>query len=261
MGPRPQPSAEIRVGCSGWHYRDWAGRFYPADLPTTRWLPAYAKQFDTVELNNTFYRLPPAEQFARWRALVPRSFVFAVKASRFLTHFKRLTDPAEPLDRLLSRASKLGPTLGPILYQLPPGWVPDLDRFREFLQQLPRKLVGRGPLRHVVEFRDPRGYEPEYLSLLDRHDVALCVHDMPGLESPRIHVGSFVYLRLHGYAAKYGGSYPREVLQEWAEWLDSLRRTGVDGYAYFNNDRDGHAVVNAQTLEQFLPSKVAASAR
>jgi uncharacterized protein YecE (DUF72 family) len=242
----------FRVGCSGWHYRDWAGRVYPRDLPTDRWLSAYTRQFDTVELNNSFYRLPEAEQFARWRREVPRGFEFAVKASRFLTHFKRLIDPEEPLDRLLSRARHLGPALGPILYQLPPGWLPPLDRFEHFLARLPRRLSPRGrPLVHVVEFRDPRGYEPGVLEMLARYDVALCVHDMPGSGAPRVAVGPIVYVRLHGYEAKYGGSYPDEVLADWAVWL----RGGTDprpAYVYFNNDRHAHAVRNAQVLAGFL---------
>jgi uncharacterized protein YecE (DUF72 family) len=243
----------IRVGCSGWHYRDWAGRLYPRDLPTGKWLPAYAQHFDTVELNNSFYRLPEAEQFARWRAMVPKGFTFAVKASRYLTHFKRLIDPEEPLDRLLSRAVKLGPTLGPILYQLPPGWVPDVDRFRHFLALLPRRLPSvRSPLRHVIEFRDPRGYSDALLSLLDEYRVALCIHDMPGSESPRARVGPFVYLRLHGSGSKYGGSYPASVLEGWAKWLGEARGDNGVGFVYFNNDREGHAVANADTLKRLL---------
>jgi uncharacterized protein YecE (DUF72 family) len=247
------PEAMIRVGCSGWHYRDWSGRLYPHDLPTSEWLPAYARHFDTVELNNSFYRLPEGEQFARWRAMVSKGFTFSVKASRYLTHFKRLIDPEEPLDRLLSRAVKLGPTLGPILYQLPPGWVPDVDRFRHFLSLLPRRLPSiRSPLRHVIEFRDPRGYSSELMSLLEKHGVALCVHDMPGSESPRVRVGPFVYVRLHGSGSKYGGSYPTEVLKEWARWLEGVGRDDVARFVYFNNDREGHAVTNADALKGLL---------
>jgi len=164
-------AAQFRIGCSGWHYRHWAGRVYPRDLPPERWLQTYAQRFDTVELNNSFYRLPEADQFDRWRSQVPREFEFAVKASRFLTHFKRLIDPEEPLDRLLSRAKHLGTALGPLLYQLPPGWVPPLDRFERFLSRLPRRITPRGPaLRHAVEFRDPRAYVTDVLDLLARYE-------------------------------------------------------------------------------------------
>jgi uncharacterized protein YecE (DUF72 family) len=248
-------AARFRVGCSGWHYRHWAGRVYPKELPTDRWLHAYTKRFDTVELNNSFYRLPEAEQFDRWRRQVPRGFEFAVKASRFLTHFKRLIDPEEPIDRLLSRAKRLGAALGPILYQLPPGWIPPVDRFERFLALLPRRLTSRGrPLQHAVEFRDPRGYRPEMLDLLARHDIALCLHDMPGSESPRALVGPFVYLRFHGFDAKYGGRYPVGILKAWAEWL--RHETGSrTAYVYFNNDRDAHAVGNAETLAALLSER------
>ena len=225
---------------------------YPKELPTERWLNAYTKRFDTVELNNSFYRLPEAEQFDRWRRQVPRGFEFAVKASRFLTHFKRLIDPQEPIDRLLARAKRLGPALGPILYQLPPGWIPPLDRFEHFLELLPRRVSARDqPLRHAVEFRDPRGYEPRMLDLLARHDVGLCVHDMPGSESPRILVGPLAYVRFHGFGAKYGGGYPLQTLLEWADWLRDETESRP-AYVYFNNDRDAHAVANAETLERLL---------
>jgi uncharacterized protein YecE (DUF72 family) len=243
----------MRVGCSGWHYKHWAGRVYARDLPADRWLGAYARRFDTVELNNSFYRLPDAAQFERWRAQVPRGFVFAVKASRFLTHFKRLIDPEEPLERLVSRAVRFGSALGPILYQLPPNWVPPPDRFEAFLNALPRRASPGGrQLTHVIEFRDPRCYAPELLSCLERHGVTLCVHDMAGIESPRILVGPSVYVRLHGYGSKYGGSYAARALEDWAAWLDAAQGTGRDGYVYFNNDRDAHAVHNAETLRHLL---------
>ena len=248
----------MRVGCSGWHYKHWAGRVYPRDLPTDRWLQAYTRRFDTVELNNSFYRLPEAEQFARWREQVPKGFVFAVKASRFLTHFKRLIEPEEPLERLLSRAVRLGNTLGPILYQLPPNWVPPIDRFEAFLKALPQRVAPRGRrLTHVIEFRDPRCYAREFLTCMERRGVTLCVHDMSGIESPRVLVGPSVYLRLHGYGAKYGGSYPARALQEWANWLADARASGRDGCVYFNNDRDGHAVHNAETLKALLAQRSA----
>jgi uncharacterized protein YecE (DUF72 family) len=226
---------------------------YPPDLPKPEWLRGYARRFDTVELNNSFYRLPSEAQFARWRDLVPSNFQFAVKASRYLTHFKRLTEPEEPIERLLSRAAHLGPTLGPILYQLPPNWVPDLQRFKEFLERLPARLPGlRQPLHHVIEFRDLRGYAAPYLSLIEQHDVSLCVHDMPDSASPRMILGSGVYVRLHGYDAKYGGSYPDHVLSDWASWLADVRATGRMGWVYFNNDAHGHAVKNAERLRELL---------
>jgi uncharacterized protein YecE (DUF72 family) len=244
----------VRVGCSGWHYRDWRGRVYPPDLPSSAWLQHYAQRFDCVEVNNSFYRLPEASTFEQWRTQVPARFTFAVKASRYLTHILRLRDPVDPLGRLLTRTAPLGATLGPILYQLPPRWMPERERLATFLRALPRTIaIGRRRrrLRHVIEFRDPRGYEPDVLRLLARHRVSVCVHDMEGSGSPRLVTGSLAYLRLHGFRARYGGSYPKAVLRDWAAWLrDIPARTPA--FVFFNNDIHGHAVRNAETLRSLL---------
>jgi uncharacterized protein YecE (DUF72 family) len=255
---RQRPSA--RVGCSGWHYASWAGRYYEASLPKSKWLETYARDFDTVELNNSFYRLPAAAQFLRWKEAVPPDFLFSVKASRFLTHLKRLRDPEAPLDLLLTRASELGSRLGPILYQLPPRWVPDEDRLQVFIDALPREVkAGRSriSLMHVLEFRDERGYLQPVVGLLRARDVTLCVHDMSGSQSPRIVTNNLAYIRFHGYGAKYGGSYPAATLKSWASWLNELLHHGVDVFAYFNNDIDGHAVRDARRLKSMLSEWVA----
>jgi uncharacterized protein YecE (DUF72 family) len=238
------------IGCSGWHYRSWKGTVYPAELATHEWLRAYTRWFPTVELNNSFYRLPSEETFGGWRRQVPPAFKFAVKASRFLTHIKRLRDPDEPLTRLLAHAKPLGSTLGPILYQIPPRWFPDPERLETFLAALPDRLAptSRRRLRHVLEMRDPRGYEPWVLNLLTRYGVTLCAHDMPGSESPLLTVGPIVYVRFHGYGTKYGGSYPDEVLDEWAGWIRRALDDGRDAYVYFNNDINGYAVYDAERL-------------
>ncbi len=238
------------IGCSGWHYKHWRGCVYPEALPTTAWLREYTKHFSTVEINNSFYRLPSEETFAGWRARVPRRFLFSVKASRFLTHIKRLREPEEPLERLLTHAKSLGPTLGPLLYQLPPRWFPEPDRLRLFLESLPAYIApgSRQRLYHVLEFRDPLGYEPWVIDLLREYNVTLCVHDMPGSASPLLAVGPVVYVRLHGYRAKYGGSYPDAVLSEWATWLERVLDGGRDAYVYFNNDINGFAVTDAARL-------------
>ena len=245
------------IGCSGWHYKSWKGLIYPEELPTTAWLKAYTQRFSTVELNNSFYRLPSEATFASWRAQVPSRFLFAVKASRFLTHVKRLRDPDEPLTRLLTHAAPLGPALGPILYQIPPRWFPDADRLERFLAALPERLKPRSRhrLHHVLEMRDPRGYEPWVIDLLRTYNVALCVHDMPGSESPLVMVGPIVYVRFHGFGAKYGGSYPDELLSEWAEWLQRVVASGRNAYVYFNNDINGYAVYDAERLRLLIEGK------
>ena len=251
------------IGCSGWHYKSWRGLIYPAELPTNAWLRLYARRFHTVELNNSFYRLPAEETFAGWREQVPRGFLFAVKASRFLTHIKRLRDPEEPLHRLLDHAKPLGPTLGPILYQIPPRWFPDAERLETFLAALPQRLTptSRHRLVHVLEVREPRGYEPWVIDLLRRYNVTLCLHDMHGSESPLLMVGPIVYIRFHGYGAKYGGSYPDEVLDHWASWIQRALASGRNVYAYFNNDINGYAVYDAERLRLRVEGAAALSGR
>jgi uncharacterized protein YecE (DUF72 family) len=231
----------IRIGCSGWQYQHWRGDFYPAGLPQARWLEYYAERFDTVEINNTFYRLPEAPTFASWGRRAPRGFVYAVKASRYLTHMKKLTDPKDPLRRFFTRARRLGHAFGPVLYQLPPRWPINLDRLETFLRALPRTR------RHVIEFRDPSWYAPESLALLDRYHVALCLHDMPGSASGRHVVGPFVYARFHG-VQKYSGSYSDATLDDWGGFLANCARGGRTVYAYFNNDTGGHAPRDAVRL-------------
>ena len=252
-----------QIGCSGWHYKSWRGVIYPANLPTSEWLRFYTERFSTVELNNSFYRLPAEETFASWRDQVPRGFHFSVKASRFLTHIKRLREPDEPLQRLLSHAAPLGPTLGPVLYQLPPRWFPDSERLETFLASLPERIspTSRQRLRHVIEMRDPRGYEPWVIDLLRRYGVSLCVHDMKGSESPLVMVGPVVYVRFHGYGTKYGGSYPDDVLDEWAGWIRGALASGRDVFAYFNNDIHGYAVYDAERLRIRVEGRAALRGR
>jgi len=251
-----------RVGCSGWHYKSWRGPVYPSDLPIAEWLRHYSRRFTTVELNNSFYRLPSEATFDAWRRQVGRGFLFSVKASRFLTHIKRLKAPDEPIDRLLSHARALGGALGPLLYQLPPRWFPDPERLETFLAALPHRLPDSGRrLEHVIEMRDPDGYDPWVLELLDRYGISLCIHDMPESATPLVPVGPIVYVRFHGHGAKYGGSYPDEVLTEWAAWLRGVLDTGRDAYVYFNNDINGYAVENAERFRRLLKRGRGAIAR
>jgi uncharacterized protein YecE (DUF72 family) len=235
-----------RVGCSGWEYKHWRGDFYPLDVPKTRWFDHYAARFDTVEINNTFYRLPEQSTFAAWAARAPSGFTFAIKASRFLTHMKKLKDPEEPLDRLFGRMRPLKKHLGPVLYQLPPGWKLDRERLEHFLQVLPKGV------RHVLEFRDPSWYADDVKALLVRHGVSLCLHDMRGSATGRERVGPVVYVRFHGSSGHYSGSYPDDRLRDWAGWLNAQRADGAGVFAYFNNDVGGHAPRNAATLRRFM---------
>jgi uncharacterized protein YecE (DUF72 family) len=234
---------KCRIGASGWTYKEWSSTFYPPKLPTNRWLEYYAEHFDTVEINGSFYRLPSAETFAAWKERAPENFIFAVKASRFLTHVKKLKDPEEPIERLTSRCRKLGDRLGPILYQLPPRWKLDIDRLRAFVEMLPRDLT------HVLEFREQSWFAGPVRELMEEHKIGFCVHDMPDLDCPDWVTAPPVYIRFHGPTkTKYTGSYPDELLARWAQRIRGYRSSGYPVFAYFNNDIGGHAIENARTL-------------
>ena len=247
------PPGRVHVGCSGWQYKHWRGDFYPAELPQSRWFAHYALSFDTVEINNSFYRLPAAETFARWREQAPQRFIYAVKASRFLTHMKKLKDPYDPLVRFFENARELGSRLGPVLYQLPPNWALNLERLEVFLQTL-----SVFPHKHAIEFRDPSWYDDRVFALLERHRVALCLHDMEGSATGTIAVGPFVYVRFHFGDRKYGGAYGDERLDAWSRWLSGRAAAGREVYAYFNNDTGGHAPRDAVRLRGRIYQRIAA---
>jgi uncharacterized protein YecE (DUF72 family) len=249
----------VHVGCSGWQYQHWRGDFYPAELPQSRWFAHYALTFDTVEVNNSFYRLPEAGTFAKWRDQAPPRFVYAVKASRFLTHMKKLKDPEEPLRRFYMRARHLGSHLGPILYQLPPRWPLNLERFEIFLRALSKlSASAKAParLRHVVEFREPSWHDDRVFSLLEYHRVALCLHDMQGAATDKVVIGPFVYTRFHFGTQKYGGRYDDRRLDQWAGWLADRAASGLEVFAYFNNDTGGHAPRDAVRLRSVIDGRL-----
>ena len=239
-------SAGVRIGTSGWEYAHWRGRFYPRDLPRDRWLEFYAREFDTVELNNSFYRLPDADAFTTWARRVPDGFSFAVKASRYLTHVRRLREPTEPLDRLWSRARCLGDHLGPMLYQLPPRWRPNPERLASFLEALPDGHP------QALEIRDPRWYGRWLVSRLEGAGVSLCLHDMAGSAPQPEPIGPFVYVRFHGSGIRYGGRYTPQRLAAWASRMAEWAASGSPVWAYFNNDMDGHAIRDAERLRSML---------
>jgi uncharacterized protein YecE (DUF72 family) len=242
------------VGCSGWNYKSWRGKFYEAQLPARDWLKYYTSVFDTVEVNNTFYRLPEAATFACWKQQMPAGFIATVKASRFLTHIKRLKDPDEPIERLFSRAKALGPRLGPVLYQLPPNFFRNgvnLERLEIFLRALPKR-INRRVVRHVFEFRHPSWYVNETYRLIERYGATLCLHDKRGSAILEPFIGPIAYVRFHGTSGRYAGSYPDDRLERWAWTLASQWRSGRPVYAYFNNDPDAVATENALTLRRLL---------
>jgi uncharacterized protein YecE (DUF72 family) len=238
--------AEIWIGTSGYVYRHWRkGVFYPAGLAARQELGYYAGQFKTVELNNPFYRLPTTEMFQRWREVTPADFQFAVKASRYITHIKRLRDVAGSLDLFMERAGHLGDKLGPILFQLPPTQYLDLGLLRDFL-----KLVWKGP-RWVIEFRHPSWHVNEVYQLLTTSSVALCIPVGGGLDPDRVTTAPFTYIRLHRGKEPAGGFSPDE-LTSWAAQIRALRKAGKEVYVYFNNDWGGYAVRDALRLRELL---------
>ncbi|MEW6764196.1 MAG: DUF72 domain-containing protein [Pseudomonadota bacterium] len=235
---------QLHIGTSGWVYPHWHGLFYPSDLPESDWLAFYAGQFASVEINRSFYRLPTRENFAAWRDGTPEGFVFAVKASRFITHFKKLKAPEQTLPPLLEAIAGLGGKLGPLLFQLPPRWHANPERLRTFLRALPKGL------RAAFELRDPSWHTREVLDLLAEFNAAFCVYDIGGFESPRATTADFIYLRLHGPGAPYRGRYGKEALAEWAEWLGQQKAKAA--YVYFDNDEAAYAVRNALELREML---------
>jgi uncharacterized protein YecE (DUF72 family) len=236
----------ILIGTSGWHYAHWKGPFYPTDLPAPEFLDYYASRFGTAEINTSFYHLPRAKTLATWRETVGRSFVFAVKASRYITHMKKLKDTGGAVSRFMKLMDNLGKTLGPVLFQLPPHWKVNPGRLREFLEALPR-----GP-RYSLEFRDPTWFAPEIYDLLSRHRVSFCIYDLQGEVSPKEVTAEYIYIRLHGPGAAYQGSYPKETLAGWAGSISTWSGQGRDVYCYFNNDQGGYAVENALELREML---------
>ncbi len=238
--------AEIWIGTSGWHYKHWVGNFYPARLPASRMLAHYIATFDTVELNNSFYKLPAENSLSDWRNSTPPNFCFAVKGSRFLTHMKKLKNAEEGLNRFLDAVEVLEPKLGPILFQLPPNWEVDADRLAGFLAIFPR---GR---RCAFEFRNPTWDTEQIYDLLAKHNAGYCIFDLAGYGSPCKVTADFAYVRLHGPGGKYQGSYSDAQLGKWARQISAWSKTLDAIYVYFDNDDSGYAPQDALRLKHLL---------
>jgi uncharacterized protein YecE (DUF72 family) len=231
-------------------YQDWRGTVYPASLAQRDWFEAYAQLFDTVEINNTFYRLPPTETVEKWATQAPPGFLYALKLGAFGSHRMKLRDAASWLPNHLDRAQRLGPALGPTLVQLPPSWRRNAERLDEFLSVAPKSL------RWAVELRDPTWLHDETFAVLARHGAALCIHDL--LEHhPWVLTTDWTYVRFHGpnarqekYVGRYGGRRLWRAAARLREWAGA----GVDVFAYFNNDFGGAAVADAQWLRHRLTS-------
>lgn len=230
------------IGTSGWSYPHWRGVFYPEDLPQNKWLEYYSQHFRTVEINNSFYVIPKASAFSNWESRVPPDFVFAVKANRFMTHLKKLRGVEAVLDTFMERIKKLKSKLGPILFQLPPSLGFDPERLDQFLSKLPERL------RFVVEFRNSSWLNQKTFEILSKHGVGFCIHDLLDVNCPEWVTSDFCYIRFHGFNEKYGGTYPKRVLQRYAKLIKSALDDSIDVYAYFNNDAYGYAIKDALAL-------------
>lgn len=230
------------VGTSGWHYPQWRGGLYPSALASKNWLEHYASSFSTVELNNAFYRLPEEKTFVEWSNRVPRDFVFAVKASRYLTHVRRLREPQEPVTRLVDRARGLGAKLGPILLQLPPNLRADASALDETMRLFPSDV------RVAVEFRHESWFETEVRRTLERRNAALCLTDFDGPREPPWRTAEWGYVRFHHGKARCPSCYGNRALETWVEKLIEMWSKESDVYVYFNNDAHGCAPHDARSF-------------
>ncbi len=237
---------KILVGTSGWHYDHWKGPFYPQQARSDELLDFYTRRFSTVEINNSFYHLPSRKTFSAWRDATPPAFIFAVKASRYITHMKKLKDPEKALEKFFSCADGLGSKLGPILFQLPPRWKRNAERMRDFLAALPENH------RYAFELRDPDWFHGEIFSLLEKHYCALCLFDFAGQKSPHRLTAEFAYIRLHGPShQKYAGRYTKGQLRQWLRHAEKFIREGAKQvFIYFDNDQQGYAALNALEIQQ-----------
>jgi uncharacterized protein YecE (DUF72 family) len=241
-------AAKYYVGCSGWHYEHWRGLCYPQELPKPKWLSFYARQFDTVELNNSFYRVPSEKAFTTWRKSTPENFIFAVKVSCFITHIKRFRNLGSAVEDFLCRAGLLKEKLGPLLYQLPPSMKRNDVLLQDFLSSLTPKY------QYVIEFRHESWIDERVFDILRRHNVGLCVFDMPGFSCPLVATSDFAYVRFHGSEGLYSSCYSDEELSRWAQRIARLGQNVKASYIYFNNDAEAFAAENAITLRSLLQS-------
>lgn len=250
--------SKVLIGTSGWVYKDWAGIFYPGDLPQNKWLEYYSQNFKTVEVNSTFYHQMKPETFAKWRQKVAKDFIFSVKANRFITHIKRLLECGEPLKRLLEQVKDLGNNSGPILFQLPPALKANENRLKSFINKLRTTNGGKASLlrsaevKTCFEFRDKSWFQDKVFNILRKYNVATVINDSPHFPKVEEITGDFTYIRFHGPSALYSSEYSNRELKVWTSKIKKWLKNKIDVYCYFNNDVGGFAIKNATTLIQML---------
>jgi uncharacterized protein YecE (DUF72 family) len=237
---------QIHIGTSGWSYDHWKGPFYPKALPTDQMLEYYAQHFRSVEINSSFYRLPEKKTLQRWYECTPHDFLFTAKASRYITHMKKLRDPQKTVPAFLKRISALDDKLGPILFQLPPRWHFNETRLCDFLDSLSNEF------RYAFEFRDQSWLNRQTFELLARHNMAFCIYELEGFITPDEITADYIYVRLHGPGEAYQGSYRLKVLSARAEMFTNRAHRGNTVWCYFDNDQRGYAVKNTGQLQKIL---------
>ena len=246
----PHSDKRFRIGASGWHYAHWRGSFYPEALRSRDMLAWYAAHFDTVELNSTFYRMPTRAAISGWLTQTPPDFRFSAKASRFTTHAKRLLGAPASFDKYFAAIEPLRERMGPVVFQLPPRFEPNVDRPREFIEALPEGW------RYAFEFRDPRWFSAPTREALERAGVAFCVFEIGGARSPLWRTAEFIYIRLHGPGRKYQGEYGEMGLRPWAVRIEDWAREGAEVWCYFDNDEAGYAAGDALLLARMLKAGI-----
>jgi uncharacterized protein YecE (DUF72 family) len=241
----------LYIGTSGWTYDGWRGPFYPQDVPKKDWLAWYATRFGATEINGSFYRTPSLEAVRTWRDQTPDGFRFAWKASKFITHWKRLSEKSDnSIDLMVTRLKALGPKIGPVLFQLPPQFKANRERLAAFLKMLPKRYA------YTFEFRDKSWYEPPILDLLREHDIALCLSDHRDAPAPWEVTASLVYVRGHGPRGDYRDRYPEATLRAWARDVRKWRRESREVYCFFDNDQKSAAPKDAARLAELLGERV-----
>jgi uncharacterized protein YecE (DUF72 family) len=237
----------IWIGTSGWTYAGWRGPFYPPEVPKRAWLAWYSEQFPTTEINGSFYRTPSLDAVKAWREQTDAGFLFAWKASKFITHWKRLSEKSDnSIELIVERLKILGPKAGPVLFQLPPAFDANLDRLGTFLKMLPRRY------RYAFEFRHDSWYKRAVFDLLEKHNVALCISDHHDAPSPRKVTADHVYVRAHGPGGRYKGHYSDRELASWAASIKRWRRQRRAVFFYFDNDQKSAAPADARRLAEML---------
>lgn len=247
--------ARLFIGTSGWTYSSWKGTYYPEDLPSRQYLEFYAREFPTTEVNYSFYHLPRPSTYEKWAVQVPDGFVFALKASRFITHIKRLVDVEEPWHTFVENARPLGSHLGPILFQFPPSFRAERKRLAAFLRGAQQPASKSHPFRLVFEFRHDSWFTEEIYALLRQYHAALCIADSPRYPREDVITADFTYLRFHGRIQLFASKYSDAELAEEAKKIKRYLRKGLGVFAYFNNDAEGHAVENARTLRKLVEGR------